>query len=177
VSFDYKSSYTLGHSYNVKIAQRLNDAGIRCYAPELRLAQNHSEIADFTANEQDVVLLDVNGWIEVKSSSFSFEDGQPETARTQMRNGSERTYDRLIVDTVSSFETKAVKPLAYVLISQKTDGVLVVPVTTKNNWTISHFFDYQRQHYDDFYQCPIQHLKTFDDLVAHLQSQSATLVQ
>ncbi len=161
--FDYRKSFAFGHGYNQKMAKRFQDSGIDCYAPDLRFAESIEERFDFTQNEKDIVLNNLDGWIEVKSSSTYWEDGDPSSIRSN--------FSSLFVDTVSSYKEKLTKPIAYVLVSQHTDGVLVVPTTTEHLWQVKNLYDKSRGIFDDFYLVEYQHLKTFDELVSHIMKQ------
>jgi len=167
--FDYHKSFALGHSYNQKVAKRLQDNGVSCYAPDLRFAQSVAERFDFTQNEKDVVLNNLlDGWLEVKSSSTYWEDGDVSSIRSD--------FSSLFVDTVSSYQGKLIKPMAYILVSQHTDGMLVVPVSTQPHWGVKkNLYDKQRDLYDDFYLVEHQHLKTFNELLVHIKKQLDSL--
>jgi len=163
--YDYREAFTLGHGYNQKMAKRLQDRGVDCYPPSLRFADDTPEARfEFTQNEKDIVLNNPSGLIEVKSSSTYWEDGDPSSIRSN--------FSSVFVDTVSSYEEKLIKPIAYILVSQHTDGVLVVPVTTKPLWQVKkNLYDKKQGIFDDFYLVEFQHLKTFDELVSHIMKQ------
>lgn len=156
MSFDYKAAMTKGHKYNEIVAMRLIEEGIDCLVPDLEFAKTKEDIKDFTANEKDIIVG--NYVLEVKSRNLYFTD-DPNTF----------PYNDLIIDTVSGFEGKANKPLAYVMVSQKTGGMFVVPSYTSNRWVSEERYDRDRKHKDNFYFAGKAHGRPFASLVNHLK--------
>lgn len=157
-TFDYISSMTKGHTYNEYVAQILVSEGISCQVPELEIAQSKSEILRFTLNEKDIILN--NGQVlEVKSRNLAFTN-----------DPSSFPFGTILVDTVSGYEAKEVKPMAYVFVSQKTKGIFALPTYTSGDWTIEKKFDNERKHYDSFYVASLDLCRPFATLVNHLRS-------
>ena len=101
-------------------------------------SQSKEEIKDYTLNDKDIIVGDEI--IEVKSRNLFFTD-----------NPSSFPYDELIVDTVSGYEAKEKKPLAYVMVSQKTGGMFIIPTAFSASWKIEKKYDRERKHEDFFY--------------------------
>ena len=156
MSFDYKAAMTKGHKFNEIVSLRLKDNGIDSIVPDLEFAQSKEQIKDFTANEKDILVGDEV--LEVKSRNLYFTD-----------DPSSFPYDDLIIDTVSGFEGKAKKPLAYVMVSQKTGGMFVVPSYTSESWRVEVKYDRDRQHEDRFYLASTSNGRPFNSLVKHLK--------
>lgn len=136
--FDYKSAMESGHAFNKIVAMRLESEGISAEVPEFSFAQSKEEIKDYTLNDKDIIVGDEI--IEVKSRNLFFTD-----------NPSSFPYDELIVDTVSGYEAKEKKPLAYVMVSQKTGGMFIIPTAFSASWKIEKKYDRERKHEDFFY--------------------------
>lgn len=156
MAFDYKAAMSEGHKYNKVVSMRLKDEGIDSLVPDLEFAQTREEIKDFTANEKDIIVGD--HVLEVKSRNLYFTD-DPSTF----------PYDDLIIDTVSGFEGKANKPLAYVMVSQRTGGMFVVPSYTSKDWRVEVKYDRDRKHEDKFYLASKANGRPFATLVKHLK--------
>lgn len=141
-----------GHGYNLYVADLLQHFGMpKVDVPEFTIATTHDEIRDKTLNEKDVIVDDLV--LEVKSSSRSFQ------------NVDDFPYNPVIVDTVNGFDSKIIKPFAYVMISQITQGIFVIPVSTKYDWTIQIFYDAQRDIEESFYMVRKRHCRPFIELV------------
>jgi hypothetical protein len=50
----------------------------------------------------------------------------------------------IIVDTVSGYNKKLEKPLAYIIVSQITKDMIVVPVSTERFWFQDQKMDFQK---------------------------------
>jgi hypothetical protein len=70
-----------------------------------------------------------------------------------------------MVDTVSGFDAKVVKPWAYVIVSQITEGMFVIPASTKQYWTIRSYHDVDRDIQDRFYMTSKRHCRPFVEMV------------
>ena len=160
MTFDYTSSFYIGGYWATKVADRLQDSGINCYAPPINIAQNNQEREHMTLHEQDIVLSWTHHPIEVKSSSRDFTE-----------NIIDYPYETLFVDTVHGYDSKKIKPLAYVIVSQKSDAMVCISPRSSNNWERVNRFDHQREISDWFYSAPKSSLIPFNALVEHLQVQ------
>jgi len=163
--YDYIKAFTDGHSYNKRVAEYLQSREIKCHAPELQIAQNSAERRHLTLTEKDIVLEGLPHILEVKSSSREFTD-----------DPADFPFADTIVDTVSSFEDKILKPCAYILVSKVTSAMLAIGVSSYERWSKRTFFDRQQQLTDDFYLVNKADLRHMDDLVEYLlQRQSRIL--
>ncbi len=154
--FDYKSAMEAGHKFNEIVAMRLKEFGVMAEVPEFSFAQSKAEIRDYTLNDKDVIVGD--NVIEVKSRNLAFTD-DPSTF----------PYDDLIVDTVSGYEAKEPKPIAYVMVSQKTGGMFVIPTAFSKSWRVERKYDRDRKHEDDFYLTNKRFGRPFSQLVSKLK--------
>ena len=74
----------------------------------------------------------------------------------------------MFVDTVSGFEAKVVKPIAYVFVSHETAGMVCLSPKTKSSWQQVEAFDRKREITDRFYSVNKAKLQSFDSLVKWL---------
>jgi hypothetical protein len=150
--FNYHKAMADGHGYNLYVADLLAEFGIpKVDVPEFTIATTHDEIKDKTLNEKDIVVDDLI--LEVKSSSRWFRDID------------DFPHNPLIVDTVYGFDSKIIKPFAYVIISQKTHNLFVIPVATKYDWVVQEYYDAQRDITERFYMVQKRHCRPFIELV------------
>jgi hypothetical protein len=150
---------TEGHRYNSIVAERITSQGILCTVPELYLVEDVSEIADMTKYEKDLVIDSIDEVIEVKSRNLWFTD-----------DISTYPYNDIIVDTVSGYEAKDKKPLGYVFVSQKGNGMFCLPTNTKSTWKKKVLYDKYRGIQDTFYFADLDKCKTFNSLINHIQN-------
>ena len=145
-----------GHAFNKIVAMRLESEGISAEVPEFSFAQSKEEIKDYTLNDKDVIVGD--NVIEVKSRNLSFSD-----------NPDSFPYDDLIIDTVSGYEAKDPKPIAYVMVSQVTGGMFIFPTAFSNSWRVERKYDRYRKHEDNFYLAPKTFARPFSQLINKLK--------
>jgi 4-hydroxy-3-methylbut-2-enyl diphosphate reductase IspH len=134
-------------------AKELTAKGIPCKATEMRIAQSEAEVQDFTENDQDVVLLDGSGHFEVKSRRLTF------------TNHLNYPFDTVFVDTVSGWQQKKVKPIAYLIVSQETGAIVVVPSNTASEWKTTTTFDRIRKFTDTWLTAHRHQMLTLKEFV------------
>ena len=150
--FNYETAMREGHGFNLYVADLLQTFGVpNVVVPEFSMAATYDERINKTLNEKDIVIDDLV--LEIKSSSRSF------------RNADDFPHNPLIVDTVHGYDFKVIKPWAYVIISQITRGIFVIPTATKQYWTITTFYDAQRDIEDRFYMTSKRHCRPFLEMV------------
>jgi hypothetical protein len=150
--FNYETAMREGHGFNLYIADLLQTFGVpNVVVPEFSMAATYDERINKTLNEKDIVIDDLV--LEIKSSSRSF------------RNADDFPHNPLIVDTVHGYDSKVIKPWAYVIISQITRGIFVIPTATKQYWTITTFYDAQRDIEERFYMTSKRHCRPFLEMV------------
>jgi hypothetical protein len=150
--FNYETAMREGHGFNLYVADLLQTFGVpNVVVPEFSMAATYDERINKTLNEKDIVIDDLV--LEIKSSSRSF------------RNADDFPHNPLIVDTVHGYDSKVIKPWAYVIISQITRGIFVIPTATKQYWTITTFYDAQRDIEDRFYMTSKRHCRPFLEMV------------
>lgn len=128
-----------GNEYELKVAHRLMKEGFYCSMPQL---VQGSSTAEYTIHQKDVVVL-VGGRpavLEVKSRNLRFTG--PE----------DYPYPTVFIDTVPGWDSKAVMPAVVVVVSQKTEAILVVPVkSTRPYWTEETIYIPSRGHLETNY--------------------------
>ena len=110
-----------GHDWNQRVGDYLRSQGIPCEVPDLQYAKTEQEIAQFSAEEKDIILWD-GSVLEVKSQSREF-GAQP----------TQYAWDHFIVDTIG-YRLKRVKPIAYVFVSKPTGAMLTLNTNTEASW-------------------------------------------
>jgi len=160
MSFDYHKAMAEGHGYNYYIADLLRQYGIpKVDVPAFSIATTHDAIRDKTENEKDIVVD--NLVLEVKSRALTFRDQD------------DFPHSLVLVDTVYGFDQKIIKPFAYVYLSQITKGVFVIPVSTREFWTIATIYDNARQIEVECYFVTKRHCRPFLELVDVLLERAA----
>jgi hypothetical protein len=150
--FNYETAMREGHGFNLYVADLLQTFGVpNVIVPEFSMAATYDERINKTLNEKDIVIDDLV--LEIKSSSRSF------------KNADDFPHNPLIVDTVHGYDSKVIKPWAYVIISQITRGIFVIPTATKQYWTITTFYDAQRDIEERFYMTSKRHCRPFLEMV------------
>lgn len=157
MAYDYVKAFTEGHAYNKIVAEYLRNREIPCAVPELRIARNGQERREMTLTEKDITLSLIPHVLEVKNVSIDF-GWDPK----------DFPFPTTIVDTVSSYEDKQQKPLAYVLRSKKTGAMLAVGPSSKDRWKQKTLYDKKQQLTDNFYIVDKSDLRSMDDLIQHI---------
>ena len=119
----FKKELETGNHWSNHVASVLNENRIPCYATKMVFRDSIEEISDFSKNDKDIVLTNPTGHIEVKSRNLKFES-----------NPESYPYETAFVDTLDGWNKKAEKPLAVVLVSQRTSELLVIPTTSEPYW-------------------------------------------
>lgn len=159
-SFNYRAAFKLGHDYARYVAECLVDAGVKAELPPLEFAASEADRQRFTEHEKDVITA--AGVLEIKSSSRVF---GPKPF--------DYPHPSLIVDTLHGYVNKARKPVAYCIVSQVTNAILVVPVSTQQFWRVEDIYDKQRLLTAEMLIADKQHLRSFSELVTWLKSKTA----
>lgn len=150
-----------GHQWQQLPALFLKLHGLSVEVPELKIRSSIKE-ANRWINAPDLL---VNGYvIEVKSRNESF------------ISGSTYPYETVFVDTVSGYNAKEIKPLAYIIISRPTGAMVVLKTLSSKGWNIESKFDHVRKIKEDFYVCKPKHLQTLDVLISYIKNNEKTRI-
>ena len=149
----------VGSKWANYVAERLNSVGVPCEATEMVFRNSISDIQSFSENDKDILLHRTPGYIDVKSRNLSFTS-----------DPSSYPYSTAFVDTVNGWYQKKEKPVAVVLVSQKTSEMLVIPTTSEPYWNQELRHDYVRDIDDIFLTVSKEYLRSFDELAAHLKT-------
>lgn len=144
-----------GHQWQNLPALFFKLHGLEVEIPELTIRTSIKEAGKW----KDAPDLIVNGHIiEVKSRNeiFTSPDSFP--------------YETAFVDTVSGYDSKKVKPLAYVFISRPTGAMLVLKTNSAKGLTVESKFDHVRKIQENFYVCKRKHLQNINLLVSFIKS-------
>ena len=154
-----------GHLYAEKVGERLRESGCKVTVTPMKFRASVDEIAEY-ADELDVVIEASDGRrfiVESKSRDLIFGE----------LPGS-YPWPTAFVDTKKGFDQKTTKPDAVVLVSTRTDAMLVIAVQrTIARWTVEHKRDHKRQIWDDWYMVPKMDLSQMQYLIKHLASNFA----
>lgn len=121
----------------------LEQHGVQVEVPRLQVRSRLGEIKEFTKSEADLLLRGTPFAIEVKWRR-----------KLRFTEPSEFGYSDISVDTVSGYQGKRRKPLAYVMVSGDHRGAIVLPTFTHAQWTQRRKKDVERGLWDDFYFAP-----------------------
>lgn len=160
-----------GHQWSTRVGERLRaelpaGCGYEVTVTPMEWRESLADVARFRS-EKDIVVARPGGpecVVEVKSRDLHFTDdprSYPEA------------FPTAIVDTVDGWESKVHRDqvVAVVLVSQKTAGMLVVPVrTTRRSWVTESRWDKKRKHWAVNYEVHRRRLATMADLVTYLAS-------
>jgi hypothetical protein len=129
--FNYQTAFVEGEKYNRYVADLLIHFGV----PKVKVPEFSESVENPTALEKDIIVDDLV--IEVKSRNLYFTDIYS------------FPYDKILVDTKHGYESKLIKPWAYVFISQKTLNCFALFTATDCLWETKEIYDPQRAvHYE-----------------------------
>lgn len=151
----------IGHDWAEKVATRLSAAGVGASATPMTRRSSVDHRHEYR-NEQDVVIARGHRAVEVKSRNLAFFE-EPSTY----------PYPTALLDTVSGWNAKHPKPIAVVLVSQITGAMLVAPLSTSDNWTVTSAHDRVRGIDDRWYTVDVDDLIPFPVFVQRLCSERA----
>lgn len=117
------------------VVDALNAAGCQATSQQVSIRESVADIATYSQDETDVRVAPGFS-IEVKSRNVAWTTPQ------------DFPYDTMIVDTLSGYLMKAVRPLAYVCVSTKTGAMSVIPPFTASTWGCERKVDRRRQALD-----------------------------
>lgn len=146
-----------GHRYARLVAARIEAEGIRAVVTPMRVRGHVADRHDF-ADESDLTVGTVRPCIiDVKSRDLDFTGPR------------DYPYPTALVDTVKGWEQKLHKPLAIVLVSQRTEGIAVIRVSGESRWLRQRRFDHKRRIEDVFFEVAKRELATFEEFVEWLR--------
>lgn len=150
------SELRAGHQWSEYVAAALRKNRIKCHVEPVQYRDSYDDRKRFQ-NEQDIILDAMPGCIEVKSRRLSFGE-----------TTSSYPFSTALVDTRNGWVRKNPKPLAVVLVSQQTGSMLVVPVSTSNQWGTKTAFDRVRGIDESWLTIRKNQLRSFGELVGWL---------
>ena len=144
---EFEKELVKGHKYQAIVRDKLIEAGLEVEMPSINFNKgtDDGDIFVFIKGQKYV--------LEVKSLSREFtciEDFPHET---------------VIVDMEENYNKKKHHVTAYILISQKTAAMFVIPSTSQEHWTRKFIKDKVRGYSKWFMFVEKKYLKEFDDLV------------
>lgn len=151
-----------GHRWAQRVGERLRESGYPVTVTPMEWRDNLADLQRFRS-ERDIVVGRPGGpefVVEVKSRGFEFGD-----------HWSTYPHTTAMVDTVEGWDTKAHRDQvrAVVLISQRTGGMLVVPVrATRATWKPVLRYDKVREHDALNYEVPTRLLLPMASLIRQL---------
>lgn len=160
MAFDYQEAIKKGYQYNLMVAQKLISRGVpNVIVPPFEQWDGVSKEI-ITKEEKDITVG--NLVIEVKCRNLKF-------------NGlADFPYEKIIVDTVHGYDSKTIKPFAYVIVSEYTNECFVIPGGTFKYWTIASVYDNVRKTTDDCYFVERRFCSLWIELVDVLLEQQGT---
>ncbi|MDP9438574.1 MAG: hypothetical protein M3P49_07505 [Actinomycetota bacterium] len=148
-----------GRRWQLYVASKLLEAGLWVQVPEGSVRDSIEDVPAY-ANEADIwVTRKRPAKIEVKSRRVEFTG--PHDIPPNRRP--------FIVTTESSWNNADTKPIAVVIVSQETRGIVVASSRRSREWEVRYLYDNVRRIHDYFLCTPVERLFTFDELTKHLQ--------
>ena len=151
----FREQLQIGRGYEAYVAGLFIDEGFGVKVPSQKIRPTVEERAAYR-DKRDMYVQCPDGFvaeIEVKSANLAFTGPH------------DNPYPNTIVDGVDIIEAKK-PPFAFVRVSQRTPGgMIVVPGKTKEHWRVRKVKDSVRGHDNEFYECPVKHAVTFQELV------------
>jgi hypothetical protein len=157
MSHNYERAYIQGHQVNLRVGGRLKSEKINCVVPALEIAKSPEEWRRFTLTEKDII-LEGGDILEVKEINQHFTE-----------DPTSWPFYEVIVDTVSGYDAKPVKPIAYIFVSKKTGHMLTMATEKPRNWKVIRKYDQYRDIEDDFYFAPKSMLRPMSALIKYLK--------
>jgi hypothetical protein len=153
---------TTGNKWANYVAEHLNDSEIDCYSPKMVIRNSIDQISEFSENDKDIIFNRMSGNLEVKSRNLNFSS-----------DPSSYPYGTAFVDTVNGWNSKKEKPLAVILVSQKTSEMLVAPVSTENLWSTTSLYDNVRGIHDTWIIIEKNLLRPMEELISWLKTRQS----
>ncbi len=150
----FLSELKQGHDWQQLPALFFKLHGLNVINPKLEIRKNIAE-ADQFINTVDLIVDGFN--LEVKSRNEKF------TSTASF------PYETAFVDTVSGYDNKQQKPLAYIMISKQTGSMLCLKSTSSVPWQKQSKFDHVRKIQDEFYMCNKKLLQPLDVMVQYIK--------
>ena len=127
----------LGHTWQLKVIERLRSRGIDARQAGVYGFREHiSQRAEYK-DDRDVLIVipgwDHPLWVEVKSWGYAFGD-DPTSYPTETKGFPSHAVH---FETVKRRETRGYDPVAWVLVSRKTNGVLAIPANESSDFFTS----------------------------------------
>jgi hypothetical protein len=166
----FHQELTTGHRWSTRVGDRLRaelpaESGLTVTVTPMEWRESLADVARFRSEKDIVIRADkAECVVEVKSRNLHFTD-DPSSYPDH--------FPTAIVDTVDGWDSKVHRDqvVAVVLVSQKTGGMLVVPVrTTRRSWSTQRQWDHKRKHWALNYEVSRRRLARMTDLVAYLAS-------
>jgi hypothetical protein len=148
-----------GHLWALRVGWRLLAEGFPVQVTKPTRRQTIADRGDY-ADELDIRVGRSDPLIlEVKSRALVFTE-----------DPASYPYATAFVDTAKGWKAKWHKPVAVVLVSQRTGSMLVIPVrTTQESWGIEKHTDHVRGFHERFYTVEKRWLQSFDALIGWLR--------
>lgn len=151
----FKKELLAGHAWQELPATFFKLHGFEVQTPELKIRESITEASKWL----DSTDLIVEGFkLEVKSRNEIFTSAQS------------FPYETALVDTVSGYDGKIEKPLAYIMISRPTGSMLCLKAESSQGWTVQKKFDHVRKIEDQFYLCDRKLLQPINVLVSFIKA-------
>lgn len=146
----------LGYRFQELVAERLRGEGVEVEVPELRIRPDVSQAREY-ADSGDLIARcgERELPIEVKSRNIAFTCPQ------------DYPYHTAFVDDVPGWERG--EPKTVVLVSQRTEGAVVVPLRSRPHWREEAVYDRLRRTWVPTYTVPRRYLLPFSALITHLK--------
>lgn len=150
----FKKELEEGQAWQNHVGNFLRLSGLDVHIPPLTVRESIKEAGKWS-DSKDLIVKDQVIEVKARNERFTIPESFP--------------YDTIFVDTVSGYEAKKVKPIAYINISKQTGSMIALPSTSSIGWLTENRFDHVRKIYDDFYLAPKMRFHVIDVLVDRLK--------
>lgn len=133
--FDYRTSFKKGNAYERYVAKFLMHYGV--LGVHVSETDESKSIDYLRRNQKDITVNDKV--LEIKSRNIHF------------YGIDDFKYEQIFVDTVYGYEQKAIKPFAYIIVSQQTLRMFWLAGNLPHLWHKRLAWDRERHLQDEFY--------------------------
>lgn len=146
----------VGLEWERRVASFLESIGQKC---TLDQSQDKPDDYDWKKESWDIVLED-GSVVEVKSRSGKYPFTCPD----------DFPFDDILIDPIMKYDSKRIKPLVYIFISQKTGAMVWLPTDTDEHWTTKIVRDPYSGYRYRTYSAPRSLLRPIEELADFLNS-------
>jgi len=154
----FKENLTTGYDHQINAATLLLREGFVVQTEPLDIKGTYEDILDgkrFSDNFDLMVSYPVQ--IEVKSRNLHF------------TNVGNYPFSTIFVETKKSWKKRLNPPLFYLIVSQKTENIIVIPGNTHEHWSEITKRDSKQGFVETFMECPSEYVIDWDEFIQRMK--------